>query len=241
MSAKTENLIKILFAITILCNVLTWLSVRDVRARWMNVPPVPSEGGAAFLTLGDKQFAYRVIGITLQNLGDSGGRATPLKDYDYQRLADWFMLQEKLDPISNFTPLLGMFFGGSQDPTKLRPLIDYLTVAGNKTEGEKWRWLAHAVYLARYKLQDEGLGLELAYKLAGLKNPDMPVWTRQMPGFVLNTKGDKQAALAIMVKILKSSADKLNPNEVNATVDYICTRILDETEAAVHPLCQTDR
>ncbi|MCB1563972.1 MAG: hypothetical protein KDJ75_10395, partial [Alphaproteobacteria bacterium] len=215
-----------------------WRAVRHTQAQWTNVPPVPSVAAASMITLGDSQFAYRVIGLMLQNFGDSGGRHTPLKDYDYERLGAWFMLQEALDPRSNFTPLLAVFFGASQDPTLIRPVIKYLEVAGNKTEGEKWRWLAHATYLARYKLKDMDLGYEIAVKLANLPDKDMPIWTRQMPAYVLNSRGDKEAALEIMLEILKSGLGKLDPTEVNTTVDYICTQILEEKEALNYPLCQ---
>ena len=40
-----------------------------------------------------------------------------------------------------------------------------------------------------------------------------------------------------MIEVLKESAQDLHPNEVYFMKDYICERILDEEEAAIHPLC----
>ena len=99
-------------------------------------------------------------------------------------------------------PYIASFYFGALDDTteKLRPLIHYLYEVGNAAEGEKWRWLAHAVYLARFKLQDLDLAYKMALDLAALANQDgsdLPNWARQMPAFILNAKGDKQAAMAI--------------------------------------------
>lgn len=230
---------KVLLALVLFTNVMVWFYARDVRAAWLNVPPVPSQIGAAAFGIGDRQLAYRVFGITLQNMGDTGGRSTSLNDYDYEALTRWFFLMDTLDPKSDYVPFLAAYYFGSvQDPEKFRPVLDYLQLVGARPEGQKWRWLAQGVYIARYRMNDLDKALELAHILAGNENKDMPGWARQMPGFILSAKGEKEAAYAIMVETLKTSADKLHPNEVNYMRDYICTRILDERSAQGHPLCQ---
>lgn len=246
MASAQKRILYLLFVMAIILNVLSWLYVRDIQARWLNVPPVPlkeddvpSEEGALAFALGDQQLAYRTIGIMLQNLGDTGGRSTPLRDYDYEALSRWFILADKLDPGSHFTPFLAAFyFGAVDDPSRLPPLLDYLERVGVRPGGERWRWLAQAVYIARWQMNDLDKALQLARKLAALDYPGMPTWTDQMPAFILGAKGNKEEALAIMLEILKTSADKIHPNEVNFTRDYICTRLLDESEAAGHPLCR---
>lgn len=212
---------------------------RGIKSAWANVPPVPAGNTASMLALGDKELAYRMIGITLQNLGDSGGDVTPLKDYDYDRLGQWFYLEDKLDPHSNFVPLLAAYYYGStQNPAQLDPVIDYLKMVGMRPEGQKWRWLAQAVYLARFRQHDFKKARGLADTLAASYRPGMPSWTLQMPAFIATDEGDKKAAYDIMISILKDSSDKLNPNEVNFMVWYICSQILDKTEASANPLCQ---
>ncbi len=236
---NTEQILAALFTLVILINVLTWFYARDIKGYWINVPPVPGEIGAVSFALGDKQFAYRGLGIMLQNLGDTGGNSTALKDYDFNELTKWFFLMDRLDPKSDYMPFLAAYyFGGSQEPEKIRPMLDYLIQAGGKPEGQKWRWLAQGVYLARYRLNDLDKALEMAHILAKIDNDDMPGWARQMPGMVLTAKGEKEAAYAIMVETLKSSADKLHPAEVNFMRAYICEQVLDADEASAHPLCQ---
>ena len=239
MLAAQRHTLYMFFALVIALHVIAWLQLRHVQARWLNVPPVPGERGAVAFSIGDQQLAYRTIGIMLQNLGDTGGRSTAFREYDYDRLAAWFALADRLDPHANFVPMLAAFyFSAVDDPQKLAPLAEYLRRVGNSTEGEKWRWLAQAVYIARYKLKDMDKAYRWAQELASIPRPDMPVWTKQMPAFVLNASGDKQAAYDIMVEILKSGKNTLPREEINAMKAYICDRILDKSAAKTNPLCQ---
>jgi len=223
----------------VLINGALWLSVRDVKSRWTNVPPVPSRISAAFSGLGDEQFAYRTIGLSVQNLGDTGGRVTNLAEYNYETLGKWMMLEHSFDPVSNFMPTLaGFLFGASNKSTDLKPIIDYMEIAGSVKAPQKWRWLAQAAFLAKHKMKDMNRALELANKLAAMDDPDMPIWTKQMPGFILNQQGEKQAALALMIQLLKTEGEKLNPTEINAIKGYICEQIFEPEEAKTHALCQ---
>ncbi len=230
--------IQIFLIFTLVVNFLFWLWVRDMRVSWNNVPPAPDVKYAPLYGLGDSSLAYRLNALTIQNLGDTGGRTTSLKDYNYERLTKWFYLQDALDPISDFIPYLASYyFGGVQEPEKLRPVLDYLSDIGNRSYGEKWRWLAQGVFLARYKLKDLDRALEMAEILAATENENAPEWVRQMPAFIMSAKGEKNAAYALMLEILKTRGDKLHPNEVNAMKDYICKRILDKQDADQNPLC----
>ncbi|MGB0720007.1 MAG: hypothetical protein ACPGRX_06015 [Bdellovibrionales bacterium] len=240
MHAKTVKIVQISLAFALLFNIALWFYARPLQATWLNVPPVPTEFRALSMTLGDKQFAYRAVATMLQNFGSTGGRVTPIKNYNFQTLADWFFLSYHLDPQSDFAPMLAaLYYGSSQDPQKIRPLLEYLKVAGNSAEGEKWRWLAHAVFLARFDVKDNDLALDLARTLSAIPNDHMPMWARQMPANVLRDQGKKEAALQLMLGLLESNHDKVHPNEVNAMVDYICTRILEPQEAQSYELCDT--
>ncbi|MCB1531503.1 MAG: hypothetical protein KDJ35_01405 [Alphaproteobacteria bacterium] len=234
--------LELCFTAALALNVLVWFYARDISARWLNVPPVPSSVSASGAALGDQQFAYRSIGIMLQNLGDTGGRSTPLKNYDYKRLSGWFNLMDTLDPQARFAPFLAAFyFGVVEAPEKLPPLVDYLAMVGQRSGVENWRWLAHAIFIVRWQMHDLDKALALSYKLAALNEPDLPLWARQMPVFVLNAKGDKAEAKSMMLQILQTSADTMNPNELNFTKDYICSRLLDAQQAAQTALCSSQK
>ena len=60
-----------------------WSQTRDLRAGWQGVPPVPSPEVARVLAFGDGQFLYRNATFSLQNMGDEGGRVTPLNHQSF--------------------------------------------------------------------------------------------------------------------------------------------------------------
>lgn len=228
------------FLISALVGVICfWMQVRYTQAEWVNVPPVPSDVGATGFALGDKQMAYRSFGLMLQNIGNIGGRSVPLQEYDFGMLKQWFDLEDRLDPQSDFVPLLAAYyFGATPDAAQLDPVIDYLATVGQRRGKEKWRWLAHAIYLARFMQNDLDKALELSYILAAMENRvNLPHWAKQMPAFIMAQQGDKEAAKNMLLTMLKENAEKMHPNEVNFTIGYICERILDKREAAEMPLC----
>lgn len=235
----SRHKVEILLCIAILCNLFFWFSVRHIQSHWGNVPPAPSKDFAASAGLGDTAFSYRIIGLMLQNLGDTGGRFTALKEYNYDELAKWFYIQQQLDPRSNFSPYIAAYyFSASQVPDKIRPLLGYLSVVGGSERDQKWRFLAQAVYLARFIVKDNALALELAKKLAANPNKDMPIWTRNMPAFVLNRQGDKKAAYQLLVEILRSNMKTMQPSEINNMRYYICKDVLTIDEAKTDLLCK---
>lgn len=237
--SSLEKRVTLALVFALLVNFLFWLNLRGVQAQWGNVPPAPKEHFAAIYGLGDEKFSYRINALMLQNLGDTGGRVTALKDYDYEKLNAWFLLQDKLDPVSDYIPYLASYyFSAVQDPEKFRPVLDYLKMVGIRPEGTKWKWLVQGIFFARHKLGDLEKALELANELAITENKDAPIWTRQMPAFVMNAKGSKREAYSMLVETLKANMDEMAPEEINATRHFICEQILDGAEAKDDPLCE---
>lgn len=241
MRSSSSNMTAYLFfCLFFTLNTLFWWSAREIRPVWVNVPPVPSDNTALSFSLGDKQLAYRSYAFMLQNLGESGGRSQKLVDYNYDRLGEWFFLEDRLDPVSNFVPLLAAFYySATPDNKDLDPIINYLADIGQGRKDGKWRWLAQAIYLARFRQNDLDKSLQLSYELASHPDKDRPAWTYQMPAFVLNNMGKKEAAHDLLMNILIDRADELDPAEVNFTKDYICNRILNAAERENHPLCNS--
>jgi hypothetical protein len=237
---KQIDRLYIVLLFCILLNIGLWLYSHDIRSQWGNVPPVPDEKHISSMALGDKELAYRMTGLTLQNLGDTGGRSTSLKEYDYNKLSKWFFLLDKMDPHSDYVPFLAAYyFGATPNGEQIPPIVDFLEYAGNRAEGEKWRWLAYAVYLARFQMDDINKAIIISNKLARLQSETyMPAWTRQMPAFLQTKIGNKEAAYEIMMNILQSEIDHLDPGEVIFTQNYICNNLLSEFEARTHPLCK---
>lgn len=211
----------ILLAAALLLHAALALHHRERRAEWSGVPPPPSLPTAPALALGDPQLFYRAAAFALQNMGDEGARVTPLADYDYARLGAWLDLLDRIDPRARYAPTLAAYyFGQTPDPGGVRRIVAYLSRVGARDPARNWRWLTHAAYLARYRLHDLPLALEVARHLAGLTAGKVPLWVRQMPAFVLAEVGDREAARDLMATILATDAN-LSPEEAALIEQFI--------------------
>lgn len=189
------------------------------------VPDVPSQMSIKAFSLGDEQFYFRVLGYRLQNAGDTFGRFTALKDYNYHQLYYWFTLLDSLDATSNFIPsMASYYFSQTQRVSDVRYVIDYLDQHASRDLYHKWWWMAQAVYLANHKLNDKDLALKLAYKLAATPRNDIPLWAKQMPAFIHEQRGELDEALVIIEDILKHS-DHMDPGELNFMHYFIQERL----------------
>ena len=170
------------------------------------VPTPPSTLALTVSGLGDTQLSYRFAGLKLQEIGDIGSEITPLVEYDYDRIVAWLDKLDKLDPQSNFIPALSAYyFGLVRDPHRLALIIDFLAASMERNPKDRWRYLAHSVFLARHRLDDPSKALEIAQKISNLKHPSIPIWVRQMPAFALADIGEEEAAIDLMKTILVSS------------------------------------
>lgn len=194
----------------------------NMKDQWAGVSPAPSREAALFYGLGDEELSYRQIGLILQNAGDTGGRMTSLLDYNYAHVRDWLWLADSLGPRSNYVPSMAAFyFGASKEKDQLKELVDYLVHAGTTPGlGERWRWLAHAIYIVRFQLHDAPRALELAQRLAVISDPDMPEWTRTMPAYVMSKMGDKKAARDLMLTLLATNKS-MDRADINQTCWYV--------------------
>lgn len=171
------------------------------------LPPVPNKQAVKALSFGDEQFYFRHLAYQLQNAGDSFGRSTPLKDYDYTTLKEWFFLLDSLDSTSHFIPALASYYYGQTQKTEdVRLVIDYLEQHARNDLTHKWWWLYQAIYLANHRLKDSQLALALAYQLADVTT-DIPMWARQMPALLHEQLGEKEEALRFISNIADSYKD----------------------------------
>lgn len=222
----------------VILNVMVWVYTHNKLPVWANVPPAPSVTAVMGSFLGDKEFAYRGAAITMQAFGNQTGQVQALKDYNYENLGGWFFLADSLNKKSNYVPTLAAYyFGGSQDPSKLMPVITYLRQVGTYPEEDKWRFLGHAVYLARHRMENMELAAQLADELAAVYKPGMPGWILQMKSIIRSDMGQKEMAYSLMLETLKAEQDTLDPIEVKYMLDYICNRILTPQEKKLDPLC----
>ena len=189
------------------------------------MPDAPPAALAPLLALGDAQLFYRAASFSLQNMGDGGGRTTPLRAYDYARLEAWLGLLDGLDPDAGYLPTLaGLYFGQTPEPTALRRIVRYLTALGARDPARHWRWLAHAVYPRPPSPARPTAGARGRAPSAGLAGAGVPLWVRQMPAFALAEVGEDEAAHDLLRTILASDPN-LPPREVALMRDLLERRL----------------
>jgi hypothetical protein len=195
--------------------VVFWSQTRHILPNMAIVPDVPGRDAVQALALGDEQFYFRVLALQIQNAGDTYGRFTPLKYYDYEKLSRWFHLLDALDNRSDYIPSLATYYySQTQNTPDVRYIVDYLqSHAANRVE-TKWWWLIQAMYLANHKLEDKALALRVGMPLINART--IPVWARQFPAFIYEQQGDKEQAAYVMRHVLRQLEDeKLSQADFN--------------------------
>lgn len=220
----THRLPHLLLAVFLAAQIGLFSYTRHVVPDFSILPALPSQTEINALSLGEREFYFRVRGLGLQNAGDSFGRATPLKDYDYAVLQQWFFVLDTLDSYSHYIPsLAAYYYSNTQHYPDTRYIVDYLVTHADKDPGHNWWWYAQAIYLANYKLQDKKLALDIAYKLARAPG-DLPIWTRQYPAFLLADLGETEQAL-IIIKGVLDNTENLSQGELNFMHYFIEERL----------------
>lgn len=176
-----------------------WQRTHHIQPDMGIVPEVPGRETLQALTFGDNQFYFRIMAFTLQNAGDTFGRFTALRFYDFNRLYHWFTLLDMLDHRSHMIPsMASYYFAQTQNTPDVRYVVDYLYEHATRDVGRKWWWLLQGIYLSAHKLKD----LDLALKLASpLQHDAVPVWAREMTAVVHEKRGEMDDALRIMESI----------------------------------------
>ncbi|WP_338364596.1 hypothetical protein [Candidatus Xenohaliotis californiensis] len=191
---------------------LFFISVSHVKAELGIVPLVIGEKQVDALSLGDRQFYFRLLGFKIQNAGDSFGRFTALREYDYTKLEQWFYLLDKIDSASDFIPTLaGHYFSQTQNNKDVIHIVNYLRNHAKKDLSKKWWWLIQAAFLADTRLDDKNLALEISYEITQLPD-DAPPWAKYFPSIILAQIGDKRKAEEVM-KMLVNNYDDISEQE----------------------------
>jgi hypothetical protein len=182
-----------------------WFETKDIRPDLDIVPDVPGRTEIHALTFGDDEFYFRALALMIQNSGDTYGRFSPLRAYDFNKLYLWFNLLDELDARSNMIPAMACYyFSQTQNTADVRYIVDYLYAHATRDVGHKWWWLVQSIYLAMHTLNDKDLALKVAKPLV---DPKVPVWAQQMTAVVYEKRGEMDDALRIMNTIQENSKD----------------------------------
>ena len=209
------------------------------------------------MSFGDTQIYFRAMALNLQMAGDTFGRSTPLKDYNYPRLLEWFRLLDRLDvnclppqdldtcraSTSNYVPgQAAYYFSRSQHPQDVKYVLDYLEEHSMRDPEANWWWLSQSIYLANSVLRDKQRAIRIASELHKVK-ADIPLWARQMEAFLHEDLGDKDKAEQVMCETfqqaghLKDASKREQDFMIHFFEDRMKEALKDRTLEQVAELC----
>ncbi len=196
----------LVLVVALVAQTLFWRHTHAIKPEMGIVPDVPGERTIAALSFGDEEAFFRLLGINLQNSGDTFGRFTALYKYDFNKLYHWFRLLDGLNHESNYLPAMASYyFSQTQNPREVRYLVDYLEEYTEGRPKEKWWWVIQGSYLASHRMKDLDRALEMANKLRGIRG--IPIWAQQMSAFLHEQRGEFGEALAIIEEVAKHPED----------------------------------
>lgn len=204
-----------------------WSQAKNIKPDLSVVPDVPGRATVHALAFGDDEFFFRTLAFMLQNAGDTYGRFTALRYYDFNKLYHWFKLLDALNARSNMIPSLATYyFAQTQNTEDVRYIVDYLYDHATRDIEHKWWWLLQSIYLAMHKLNDMDLALKVAKPMV---NPAVPAFAQQMAAVVHEKRGEMEDALSVM-QIIEKNAQHISDADLKYMTYFVEERLktLDE-------------
>ena len=134
-------MVRLVLISALILQIMFWDSVKDIKPNLAITPEIPTANQTEAFSLGDHQAYFRIKTMELQMAGDTFGRTTALKDYDFPLLKKWFFYLDTLDSKSNFTPsIAAYYFSRTQNPPDVIYPLDYLEAHADIDPANKWWW-----------------------------------------------------------------------------------------------------
>ncbi|MBY0511317.1 MAG: hypothetical protein K2P94_14335 [Rhodospirillaceae bacterium] len=220
-SAWVSPLALTLYLAAIAHGIFSWNN-RDRRPDLGIIDPPPSASTRALLSFGDKQFLYRLSVLNLQNDGDTGGRVTPLRDYNYDNVLAWLQAAQEMDPSAQHHLFLAArYFSQTSNTHDVRRLVAFIVDDVAKAPDYKWYWLTQAVSMAEIRLNDLPYALQIAQRLAAYNPPDAPHWVLMFPAVLLEKMGRVAEAEAVIENVRAQKQSVLTDDERLWIDDFI--------------------
>jgi len=148
------------------------------RAMAPDLIPPPAAALLRLASLGDPVTLAKILMLQLQAFDYQSGSKVPYKDLDYVRVEAWLARILELDPKGQY-PLLAAsrLYAEVPDEDRQRSMLDFVYRAYLQDPNRRWPWLAHATFLAKYRLKDIALALKYADALQKYTTAkDVPAW-----------------------------------------------------------------
>ena len=157
--------------------------------------------------------AAQLSALYLQAFDNQPGISIPFAALDYGRVEHWLALMLELDPQTQYPLMMAsQLYAQAPVAEKQRAMLDFVHRRFLDDPGRRWRWLAHAVIVARHRLHDLPRALRYAEDIAR-HSPKAPSWARQMRIFILEDIGEREAATVVLGGLL-ASGEVTDPQEI---------------------------
>lgn len=217
------------FLVTFVLQIFFWKLTEKYRNSSDLVPPSPSARMLKAMSFGDNEILFRSLVLRFQNSGDIFAGFVSLKNYDYKRIYEWMTALDKLNQDSRLVPsLASYYFSLSQNKNHLNYVLQYLDEHSSRDIDKNWWWLFQAIFIAKKDLNDLDKALYFAQKLAKNEAKEAPIWTKQMPAFISEKKGDGCMAFKVIKNLIDESESgkrQISAEEMNFMRHFINKRL----------------
>ena len=185
------------------------------QAKAPDLTPPPAASLLRLASLGEPIALAKLLMLQLQAFDYQSGSRVPYKDLDYALLEAWLARILELDPSGQY-PLLAAsrLYAEVPDEARQRSMLDFVYRQYLLDPNRRWPWLAHAVFLAKYRLKDMPLALEYAGALQKYTTAkDVPAWVITMEIFIREDLNELETA-RVMIGGLLASGRITDPAEL---------------------------
>jgi hypothetical protein len=186
-----------IFGVILFALQIAWRALQVAPSAYAEaLTPPPSFIAAQFASLGEPITLSGLLALRLQAFDNQPGISIPFAALDYPRVIAWLGTLLALDPNSNYPLLMSSYlYSQVPDPAKQRLMLDFTYQQFLLDPARRWRYLAHAALIAKHGLHDLPLALRYARAIQQYANdPNIPHWASQMPIFILEDMGEREAA-----------------------------------------------
>lgn len=186
------------------------------------LPEAPQQYVLEGWALGEPAALAKALMLWLQAFDHQPGLSIPFKELDYDRVAAWLDRIVRLDPRSHYALLsASRVYSEVDDDDRRRTMLRFVREKFLEAPDERWPWMAHAVYVAKHRLRDLDLALQLASDLRTHTSAErVPSWARQMELFVLEEMGDVESAKFLLGAFIVNGV-VTDPNEIRFLLERI--------------------
>lgn len=160
------------------------------------------------LSFSDEIVLSKIIMLWLQAFDNQPGISIPFRQLDYNKVIQWLSLVLELDPAGQYPLLMASrVYGEVADNSRKKLMLEFVYNRFFEDPNHRWPSLAHAVFVAKYKLKDFQLAFKYADALAGnVTAKNVPFWVKEMHIYVLEDMGELESAKVLIGGLLDSGS-----------------------------------